>query len=77
MRLSSGVPYLDRGMLVEARDLEATHDRVARIDEDQRSVPPGSGQAEQGVEARAVHEHELRELELQVVAGRECAGLLR
>lgn len=64
-------------MPVEARDLEAPQDRRAWIDEDERSIPPRSGQAEQGVQARAVHEDELAELELQLVARREGAHCVR
>ena len=69
--LSSGVSYFYRRMLVETCDLEAPHDRRAWIDENQRSIPTSSGYAEQGVQACAIHEDELREFELQLVACRE------
>ena len=67
-RLNCRVSYLYRRMLVEACDLEATHDRRTWIDENQRSIPPGSRQAKQGMQARAVHEDELGQFELQLVA---------
>jgi hypothetical protein len=55
-------------MLVKACDLEATQDRRAWINENQRSIPPSSRQAKQGMQACAVHEDEFGQFKLQLVA---------
>jgi hypothetical protein len=52
-------------MLVKACDLEAAENRRPWIDENETSILSSSRQAKQGMQARAVHEDELRQFETQ------------
>jgi hypothetical protein len=68
-----GLPYLNGRMLVYACDLEAAHDRRGWVEEYYGTLPPCSCKAQKGVQARAVDEDQLCEIELILVAWWERA----
>ena len=70
------MPDLDRRMLVDAGNLETPHDRRSWMEEHKQTIGSRSGEAENGVQARAVDADYVGEIELQLIARRQRAQRL-